>query len=162
MDANEFAGVCVQSLNTIVGQGASTKLGVVMRARISLIPLLSVIIVCLLVVPLLWPEALAKKPDQESSPGRKVYELRTYSMGRDARAVRFKPETGQAWYFCPHWTGESWTMIQEPKKIPFGDYDVLFPDKDSEVFRIDRKEGTTWRLQEGRQPKWIKIDEPNK
>jgi hypothetical protein len=75
-------------------------------------------------------------------------------------AIRFTPETGEAWASLP---GGKWGKIEDPEKIPAGDYDIVFsgPQKDADpaVFRIDHIVGTTWFLG-GR--KWVKIEEPMK
>jgi hypothetical protein len=129
-----------------------------MRNRLLCVVILCLSLVCLVAVASRWPEAQAQKPGREAAPARNAYELRAFTGELTSTAIRFKPETGEAWVALGL---RSWEKIGEPEKIPAGDYEVVLtlPTKDRGcvVYRIDHAAGTTWILQE---KQWVKIDEP--
>jgi hypothetical protein len=133
-----------------------------MRNRLLCVVILCLTLVCLFAVASRWPEAQAQRPGREARVARNAYELRTFRGELTVTAIRFKPETGETWVDDLTTQG-GWEKIEEPEKIPAGDYEVVLtpPTKDGKcaVYRIDHAAGTTWVLGE---KKWAGIPEPKK
>jgi hypothetical protein len=88
-------------------------------------------------------------------PGEPGYRVETVRLERGLDLLRFRPDTGQAWYS----SGDRWKPIVDAEEVPRSEYafePMVYAPNAWSVVRIDTRTGRSWVAKDSN---WVEIDD---